>query len=204
MPDILLPVGGNQNSAFDELYREYLEDRVLVMNSEIDENVVEDYLMYILKWNKEDLNLPVESRKPIKILISSPGGNVFDANIFVDIIEASKTPVWGIALDLVASASFHVYLACHKRVAFKNSCFLQHDGEIALENSRKKAKDAMAFFDEGDKRIKDHVLKHTNMTEEFYDSIYSDEYWFYAQKGRELKVVDQIIGEDITLDEVLV
>ena len=176
---------------------------MLFLNCEIDENVIEDYIMYILKWNKEDTGLPVECRKPIKLFISSPGGNVFDANVFVDVIEASKTPVWGVALDIVASASLHIYLACHVRIGFKNSAFLQHDGEIAIENSRKKARDTMSFFDEGDLRLKNHVLHHTNMTEEFYDSIYTDEYWYYAQKGKELGVVHKIIGEDIDLDEVL-
>ena len=200
---IALANAGNQLSTYEELYREYLDDRTLVLNDEINENIIEDYIMYILKWNKEDMDLPVDKRKPIKLYISSPGGNVFDANIFVDIIEVSKTPVWGIALDLVASASFHIYLACHERYAFKNTAFLQHDGEIAIENSRKKAKDTMIFFDQGEVRLKEHVLAHTNMTEEFYDSIYSDEYWFYAQRGKELGVVHKIIGDDCDFDEIL-
>lgn len=200
---IALANAGNQLSTYEELYREYLDDRTLVLNDEINENIIEDYIMYIIKWNKEDMDLPVDKRKPIKLYISSPGGNVFDANIFVDIIEVSKTPVWGVALDLVASASFHIYLACHERYAFKNTAFLQHDGEIAIENSRKKAKDTMIFFDQGEVRLKEHVLAHTNMTEEFYDSIYSDEYWFYAQRGKELGVVHKIIGDDCDFDEIL-
>jgi len=205
MADIIaaLAGGGNQMSTYEELYREYLDDRSLFLNDEINENVIEDYIMYILKWNKEDKNLPVENRQPIKIYISSPGGNVFDANILVDVIEASKTPITGIALDLVASASFHIYLACHERIAFKNSAFLQHDGEVALENSRKKARDTMRFFDEGDKRLKEHVLTHTNIDEEFYDSIYTDEYWVYAQKAKELGIVHKIVGEDVPLDYVI-
>ena len=204
MEDILTTITGcNQDSAYDELYREYLNDRTLFLNNEINEYVIEDYVMYILKWNKEDKNLPVESRQPIKLFISSPGGNVFNANNMVDVIEASKTPIIGIALDLVASASLHIYLACHDRISFKGSAFLQHDGEIAVENSRKKAKDTMAFFDEGDLRLKNHIIKHTNMDEEFYDSIYESEFWFYAQRGKELGVVHKIIGEDCTLEDIL-
>lgn len=205
MADIItaLAAPGNQMGTYEELYREYLDNRMLVLNDEISENIIEDYIMYILKWNKDDKNLPVENRTPIKIYISSPGGNVFDANVFVDIIEASKTPIVGIAFDLVASAAFHIYLACHERIALKNSAFLQHDGEVALENSRKKAKDTMAFFDEGDRRLKEHVLQHTNMTEEFYDSIYSDEYWVYAQRAKELGIVHKIVGEDVDIDYII-
>lgn len=205
MPDILTAItsGNSQDSAYDELYREYLDNRTLFLNNEIDENIIEDYIMYILKWNKEDMNLPRESRKPIKLFISSPGGNVFDSNIFVDVIESSKTPIIGIALDIVASASFHIYIACNERIAFSDSAFLIHDGEIAVENSRKKAKDTMAFFDEGDIRLKNHILRHTNIDEEFYESIYESEFWYYAQRGKELGVVHKIVGEDVDLDYIL-
>ena len=204
MGDFILPIASdNQMSAYDELYREYLDDRCLFFNAEVDGNVIEDYIMYIIKWNKEDRDIPVEKRRPIKIFVTSPGGSVFDANIFVDIIETSKTPIWGIAMDLVASAALHIYLACHVRFSFKNSAFLQHDGEIAIDNSRKKAKDTMRFFDEGEERLKQHILSHTNMTEEFYDSIYSDEFWFYAKQAKELGVVHKIIGEDVDLIDVI-
>lgn len=192
----------NQMTTYEELYREYLDDRTLVINGDIDETIIEDFILYILKWNKEDLNIPADSRRPIKIYISSPGGNVFNANIFVDVIETSVTPVIGIALDLVASAAFHIYLACHKRYAFKNSTFLQHDGEIFLDNSRKKVKDTMRFFDEGEERLKEHILSHTTMDEKFYDSIYADEFWFYSQQGKELGVVHKIIGEDCDINEI--
>lgn len=205
MSDILgtiLPAVDN-GSAFDELYREYLGDRTLFLNDEISEAVIEDYIMYILKWNKEDKGLPIECRKPIKLYISSPGGNVFDANVFMNVIEMSKTPVWGIGMDLVASAAFHIYIACHKRYSMKDTAFLIHDGEIAIENSRKKFRDTAEFFNQGDERLKNHILKNTSITEEFYKSIYSDEFWFYADRGKELGVVHKIIGEDASLDEIL-
>ena len=204
MGELLLMNNSNQMSTYEELYREYLDDRTLVLNDEINENVIEDFVLYILKWNKEDLNLPVDARKPIKVYISSPGGNVFDGNILSDVIEASKTPIIGIAMDLVASAAFHVYISCHERISYKNSAFLLHDGEIAIENSRKKAKDTMEFLNEGSEREKQHVLNHTKITEEFYDSIYESEFWLYATKAKEFGIVDKIIGEDITIDDVLI
>jgi ATP-dependent Clp protease protease subunit len=198
---ILSASEGNGN-IFDELYREYLEDRTLVFNAQVDDNVVEDYIMWILKWNKEDKNLPVENRKKIKLFITSEGGNVFSANIMSDVIEQSKTPVVGIALDLVASAAYHIYLSCHERYAFVNSTFLQHDGEIAIQNSSKKAKDTVAFFDEGAEREKKHVLSHSSMDEKYYDDHYDDELWMYADTAKSWGIVHKIIGVDCDIDEV--
>lgn len=203
MGELLIAGTGNQMSTYEELYREYLDNRMLVLNNEIDENVIEDYIMYILKWNKEDMNLPVDSRKPIKIFISSPGGNVFDANIFVDIILQSKTPVWGIALDLVASAAYSVLLACHIRYGQIRSSFLQHEGDLAIENSRSKFKQTAEYFNEMEQVCKEFILSRTNMTEEFYDKILQDEYWMTSTRAKELGVIHKIIGIDCELDEVL-
>ena len=54
------------NGAIDEFYaamhRECLNDRILIFNQEVDDNVIEDFALYILKWNKEDKNIPVEKR----------------------------------------------------------------------------------------------------------------------------------------------
>lgn len=202
MPEAIVSLPGTQMGIYEENYRDQIDHRMLILR-DVDDSIIDEIVMYILKWNKEDINIPKNKRIPIKLYISTPGGNVFDANILSDVIEQSITPVIGIAFDLVASAGLSIYLTCHERIAFKNSAFLLHDGEIAIENSRKKSKDAMEFFNEGDVRTKEHVLKYTNIDSDFYDSIFSDDYWFYAQKGKELGVVDKIIGEDVTLDYVI-
>lgn len=197
-------LGGNSNStAWDELYKYLLDNRILVINGSVDDNVIEDYILFILKWNKEDKNLPVDKREPIRIFISSPGGNVFNANIFIDIITASKTPIWGIGLDLVASAAYLVYLACHKRFSHLNTTFLQHEGELALENSRSKLKQTVSYFDEGEVRAKEYILSRTKIDSDFYDEIYDQEYWMFAEKAKELGVVEYIIGVDCELEDVL-
>ena len=203
MPELLLAGGGNQMSTYEELYRENLENRVLVLNDEIDEAVIDDFILYILKWNKEDMNLPVENRMPIKFDISSPGGNVFDANILVDVIMQSKTPVWGIGMDLVASAGFLVYLACGTRFSFFTTSYLQHEGEMSLENSRSKLKDTVKYFDDSEIMVKDYILSRTKMTSEFYDEVYTKELWMHSEYAKELGVVHKIIGVDCDLDEIL-
>ena len=191
------------NTLYDEIIKSFLDKRILVLNTEIDDRILGNYILYILKWNKEDENIPVDKREKIKIYISTPGGSTFSAWSLIDVIEASKTPIVGICFDMCASAGFYIYIACHERIAFKNSSILEHDGDIAIENSSKKAKDVMAFFNKMDQRLKEHVLKHTKIDNDFYDSIYETEFWFFADKGRELGVVDKIVGEDVDIDYII-
>lgn len=196
-------IGDTTNSAWDELYKEYIEDRCLVLNATIDDNVIEDYVMYILKWNKEDKDIPVEKRKKIRFLITSPGGNSFNGNILSDVIMQSKTPVVGIALDLVASAAYIVYLACTERIAFETSVFLQHEGELSMENSRSKFKQTVEFFDTMEEKAKNYILSRTNISSDFYDEIYEQEYWMDVNRAKELGVVHKIIGVDCDIDSAL-
>lgn len=206
MPEFatLLTASSDQSSAYDELFREYLNERILVFNNEVSDDMVEDIVMYILKWNGEDRDIPVEKRRKIKLYISSVGGDSFVAQNVVDVIMNSKTPIIGVGLSLVASAAFHIYIACHERVAFKNSIFLMHDGSITISNSSKKAADTFAFIQSTEERTKQHVLDRTKMESDFYDKVFETEFYMYAEgKAKELGVVDKIIGEDVDVDYIL-
>lgn len=198
-----LPAIDSQQTLFDELQREYIYDRMLVFNADVDENMIEDIIMWIIKWNKDDKDLPVDKRKKIKLFMTSPGGSPFTANIVADVILQSKTPVIGIGFDVVASAAYTVYLACHERYAFKNSVFLQHEGDISLENSRSKFKQTANFFDSLEQRSKEFILDRTTMSEEYYDKSYEQELWMTSKEAMDLGIVHKIIGEDISLEEIL-
>lgn len=201
--ELIMPMLGDQMSTSEELYRENLDRRILVINDQIDDLLIDEHVMRILKWNLEDKDIPVEKRRSIRLYISSPGGNGFVSNILQDVIEQSKTPVIGVCLDMVASAAYYVLLACHERIAFKHTVILQHDGEIEVGNSTRKATDTMAFFDSMEARTKEFVLAHTNMTPEFYDEIYDREYWMHADKAKSLGIIDKIVGEDCDIEYIL-
>lgn len=191
------------NDLYNELLKENLEKRILTFNDQVDENVVENYILHILKWNAEDRDLPIEKRQPITIYLSCPGGNTFDGFNMVDVIMNSKTPVRGVVFSLAASMGYHILLSCHERIAFKNSVLLQHDGQIGIQNSTSKARDTMRFFDSMETRTKEYVLSRTTMTEEFYDKVYDQEYYMYADEAKKLGCIDKIIGEDCDIDEIL-
>ena len=61
----------------------------------------------------------------------------------------------------------------------------------------------MEFFNLGEQRTKDFVLSRTKMTEEFYDQYFDTELYMYADRAKELGIVDKIIGEDVELEDVI-
>lgn len=203
MAELLFDLPIDKTTTDDKLCEENLNRRILVCNREINDSLIEDYMLYILKWNREDLDLPIKKRTPIKLYINSIGGDSFIAGQFCSMINTSDTPIHGVALSMVASAAYHIYISCHKRYAFENSIFLQHDGEVEFANTPTKARDTMNFLDLHEEYCKQNVLNHTLMDEDYYDSVYQTELWMYADKAKELGVVDKIIGIDCKIGEIL-
>ena len=187
---------------FDEVIRDYYNNRIIVLNDDINENLIEDCIIYILKWNQSDKGLFKEDRKPITIYLNSGGGDSIIAMQLVDIIKTSITPVRIVGMSLVASAAFHIFIAGHERICFDNTIFVMHDGDVTISNSTSKAKDTMKFIDELDARYKNHVLTSTKMTEQFYDDHYDIEFFLFGNKAKEYGIVDKIVGEDCTMDYI--
>lgn len=205
MEDFITAIAGQtvSNDLYEKLAKTQYENRILVINQEIDDCMVEDCMLHIINWNRLDKDIPVEKRKPIKIYINSSGGDVMITSALIDLIEQSRTPVWGINIGLAASAAYQIFIACHKRVSLKNGIFLQHDGSVSVSTTGNKARNVMDFFNSLDELFKNHVLKKTKMSEEFYDKMYDQEFWFFATQGKELGIVDELIGEDCSIDDIL-
>ena len=205
MPDDF--IDGVLSAGIDENYQKMMKDccenRILILNKDIGNSVLEDYILWILKWNAEDKDLPTDKRKPILIYINSLGGDVISGFSLVDAIEQSKTKIIGVCLGMAASMAYYIMLSCHERVGFCNSVLLQHDGGIICQNSNSKAKDTMRFYDAMDLRIKNFVLSHTNMTQEYYDETFDQEHYMYADEAKSFGCLDKIIGLDCDMDEYI-
>lgn len=195
--------GSSASTPYDDLFAENLDRRIIVLNSEINDTLIDDIMIFILKWNREDIDIPKKKREKIKLYINSPGGDAFVAGQFCSLIESSETPIIGVAFNMVASAAYHIYIACDERIAFANSTFLQHEGELEVSNSTSKFKNTIDFYESMDERFKQNVINHTHMSEEYYNNVYTNEFWMYADQAKELGVVDKIIGIDCKLDEIL-
>lgn len=192
------------SSIYNATIKDALNKRILIINQEIDDDIIENYIYQIIRWNIEDQHLPVENRTKIKLLINSPGGDCIVGFSLVDVIKNSKTPIVAIGFGLVASMAYHIYISCYERYAFENTVLLQHDGEISVSNSTSKVKDTMKFFDQMEVRTKNHVLSCTSMSEEEYDRHYEQEWYFYAdEEGKKYNCVDGIIGKDVNFEDIL-
>ena len=119
-------------SGVDELVADIIksnyDNRRLIINDEINNNLLESICLYILKYNQEDKDVPEDKRKPIWIILNSVGGVVNFGMGLIDCIKHSITPVYCLIIGMAASMG-SVLLASGekgKRFATPNSEILIH------------------------------------------------------------------------------
>lgn len=176
-----------------------LEERVLWIDSQIDDLTLE-FARYIMLWNREDKGIPVEERKPIKLMFFSPGGDLSVNNAMIDVIEMSKTPVYGYNIGEAASAGCFIFMACHKRFAMPKSVFLLHKGSGQFSGDYNAIIAQMLEYQRQIDELADFVLKHSKISREEFEKNINTEWFIPAQQAVEYGICDKIITD---IDETL-
>lgn len=171
-----------------------LQNRELVLNDQVSSFIIEEIIMPILKWNREDEGVPVQDRKAITLYLNSPGGDLFSGLVAAEVIKKSVTPVHIIALSMAASMGSVLLVSGHKRSAYAFSNILIHDGSTGISGSSNKVKDHMKYFDKKSEQIKEFILNNSKITAEKYEEMDDREWWITAQEALELGIIDEIIG----------
>lgn len=195
---IIIPKGvENLQLPDDSLLNFYegLEERVFWINDEI--NIYSlNLIHYIIKWNREDKDLPIEQRKPIKLFFFSPGGDIDTNYAIIDTIKLSKTPIIGVNIGQCASAAAFIFLSCHQRYMLSHSYFLFHQGSGQLTGSFGEIYAQMEDYQAQVEELANFMATHTKYTaEEIAKKIVGE--WYIRkdeaiEKGVCQKVIDNI------------
>lgn len=185
------------------LHMNDLKARKLSLNEEINMATIEPICKHILRYNADDKGKPVEEREPIILYLSSNGGEIYSGYQLIDVIMASKTPVYTVNLGFQLSMGFLIGLAGHKRFATPNAKYLIHDGSSVCWNSTSKVRDEMEFHNKNEERMRQFILDRTKISPEMYDAKLRMEWYMFADEAKEMGVTDYIIGIDCDMDEVI-
>ena len=138
-------------------------DRKVYLDNEVDSNVL-NIQRLILRWNMEDAGKPAEERKPIRLYIMSPGGDVDMMWSLVDTIEASETPVYTVDMGAAASAAGIIFLAGHRRYMLSRSRVVIHEGSARMAGDAVKVMDAGECYKKMLRQMKDYILSRTQIS----------------------------------------
>lgn len=179
----------------DELYKRLYQHRILYYNGEISDVTIDYLALPILALNEEEKDIPTEDLQPITIWLNSYGGNSDIALYLIGVIKNSRIPVHVKVLAIAASAGLYITLACHKRMANKNSIFLLHKGSYSLGGNASEVEDVMEFYKgQVDERFVDLILEKTKISKDELKKIRRSELYVFADDAKEIYgFIDDIV-----------
>ena len=171
-----------------------LDNRTIWISDEINTFTL-NVIQYIIYWNRADKDVPVNERKPIKLLFFTQGGMLDIYNSIADIIELSETPVYGVNMGVCASAGAFIFLSCHKRFMLPNAYFLFHKGSIGFNGNATDVLSLIADYQEQLELLVESVVAKTDFTEEEMAEKIMSDFYIRAQLAIEKGVVDEVIDD---------
>jgi len=136
-----------------------------------------------------------DDKKPIRLVINSPGGHVEAGDTIHDMIRFIGTPVQAIGTGWVASAGAHIYLAAKKenRLSLPNTRFLLHQpsggaGGRAVDIDIE-AREIIKMR----RRLNEIIARETGQPLEKVERDTDRNYWMSAEEAKEYGLVGKII-----------
>lgn len=174
-------------------YFKNLTKRTIVFNEDVCADILEKFTLPLLEWDNDGTG------EPITIILSSPGGSLFDGITVCDIIDNLKTPTTIIVHGYAYSMGGLILMGGYNnpnvtKKCYRHSTALIHSGSTYLEGNTNAVKDQFKFHEKFEQKIKDYVLSHTKITAKEYAKIERQEYYLTAEDMLEKGLVDEIIG----------
>ena len=158
-----------------------------------DSSMISKLTEKILDYNRADDGIAPEERKPIRLYINSPGGDVTEGFALVGAMELSKTPIYTINVGECLSMAFLISIVGTKRFTLPHSIFMMHEPSEMIVGKFSDIEDKVFFNKRFHiSRIKDLALKHSNMTEREYEKVSKKDYYMLPEDALKHGFIDEI------------
>ena len=191
--NLQLPIPSVRNQYRDEA------ERIYRLDHDITEEDL-DLVNLILRCNKQDKGLPCDERTPIKVYISTCGGDVVTLWTLIQAIQTSKTPVWTINLSFAYSAGAELLAAGHKRLALRGTQTMFHRGSCFFGGEQGVVESTKKHFDGIEKKLTDFLMEHTKIDPKIYKKKASFDIYMDENDALNNGVIDAIV---VDFDEII-
>lgn len=174
------------------------ESRTYVLG-EINEESANELIDFIYMINNYDDHQQEHTngylRKPIKLIINSPGGTSYDGCAIIGAIELSGTEVHAVGLGCIMSSALDVFVACPHRAAHAMATFMYHsirsysDGEP--EKQLIDLNESIRIQNVCDKMI----ISKTKLSKKRLDDVKKkkEDWYFTAAEALKYGVIDELL-----------
>lgn len=110
-------------------------------------------------------NLAKQRPDVIRLVINSQGGELQSAFALIDVMEASRVPIYTYGLGSICSAALTIFITGHKRYITKNTSILSHQFSWANFGKEHELIASVKEIDLTQKRLVEHYKKYTKLSE---------------------------------------
>lgn len=173
-------------------FYELREKRIFYIDYDIDISIL-DIQREIIRINISDSDIPIEERKPIKILIDSQGGWLSETMSLAATIQMSKTPIWTINIADAYSGAAVLLISGHKRFAMPYSRALIHTGSGDLGGTHEQVLAQTKKYEKQVKTMGEFIVNNTKIDSKLYNKKKKDEWYLTDEEQLNYGLVDEII-----------
>jgi len=179
------------NSPQSEVFNRLLQDRIVVLGSEVEDNVANLITAQLLYLEAQD------DTKDIWLYINSPGGVITSGMAIYDTMQFIKPDVATVCMGLAASMG--QFLLCAgapgKRYSLPHARIMMHQpsggvrgqaADIAIQAEQ------MAFIK---KVMAERIAFHSGQTVEQIDADSDRDRWFTAEEAKAYGLIDHVISK---------
>lgn len=170
------------------------DERVFWLDANVDDTTL-DLVKMIIRCNMIDKDIPVDARRPIKVMINSGGGDVQVMMTIIKTIKISKTPVYTVCFSSAMSAAAEILAAGHKRYALPGTCVMVHSGSCSYGGTMEQAESCKKYVDSLTKRATDEFVANTNINAKTLKKKGASDWYMNEEEALENGVIDAIITD---------
>jgi ATP-dependent Clp protease, protease subunit len=173
-----------------DIYSRLLKDRIILLGTEIDDDVANAIVAQMLFLESEDPD------KEINVYVNSPGGSVTAGLAIYDTMQYVRPPVATICVGQAASMGAVLLLAGAKgkRQALPNSRIMVHQ---PMGGARGQASDVEIHAREILRMramLNDLIAKHTGQSLERVEKDTDRDYFMSAQEAKTYGIIDEVVS----------
>lgn len=173
----------------DQLAGRLLSQRIIVLGTEVDDEVANRLCTQLLLLSAED------PRADISLYINSPGGSVLAGLAIYDVIRLIPNDVSTLALGMAGSMA--QFLLCAgtggKRYALPNAQILMHQGSAGLGGTAADVEIYAGQLDRLGTLMNRLIAEHSGQSAETIAADGLRDRWFTAAEAREYGLIDHIL-----------
>lgn len=178
-----------------QYFRQLLQKRTIILNSEIDESILETVVLPLKDFEQDTDDTPVT------LILNTPGGSVADGLMLCNVIDNYTKPLEIFVPSYACSMGTIILCSGNKNPNVIKKCYpfsfaLFHSGQTYVGGESTSVDDVIDFNRGVDNKIKNYIIKNTNISEELYDKHHRKQWYLTAEEMLQYHLVDEIIGKE--------